>query len=466
MSDRGLDLAVTKMRDAGVDDLAIATFTRLYRELESGATGLIREADVEPLRDIDRARDLDVSEDAAREAIAKTVVIKLNGGLGTSMGLEGPKSLLPVRDGLTFLDLIARQVLAMREHYGVGLPVLFMDSFRTREDTLAALAAYPGLPVDGLPLDFLQNREPKLDAESLEPVTWERNPELEWCPPGHGDLYTALQTSGLLSELLERGYRYATVSNADNLGAVPDAEIAAWFAASGAPYAAELVAKSDADVKGGQLVVRRSDGQIIQRETAQTCPEELTVANDREVHPFFHANNLWLDLGQLRDLLAANDGVMPLPLIRNLKTVDPGDTTSTAVVQLEIAMGAAVNVFPGAKVIEVERARFLPVKTTNDLLLLRSDVYELTPQWQLVARRPAPLVSLGERYKLIGEFDTRFEHVPSLIDADSLTVKGDWRFGDEVRVAGEGRLVAGDDEPHIVPPGSTVTAEGVVRGLR
>lgn len=466
MSDRGLDLAVTKMRDAGIGDLAIATFTRLYRELESGATGLIREADVEPLRDIDRQADLDVSEADAREAIARTVVIKLNGGLGTSMGLEGPKSLLPVRDGLTFLDLIARQVLAVREQYGVDLPVVFMDSFRTQAETLATLEAYPDLGVDGLPLDFLQNREPKLDAETLEPVTWERNPDLEWCPPGHGDLYTALQTSGLLDQLLERGYRYVTVSNADNLGAVPDAGIAAWFAASGAPYAAELVAKSDADVKGGQLVVRRSDGQIIQRETAQTYPEELDVANDRHVHPFFHANNLWIDLVQLRDLLAANDGVMPLPLIRNLKTVDPGDKTSTKVVQLEIAMGAAVNVFPGARVIEVERARFLPVKTTNDLLLLRSDVYELTPQWHLVARRPAPLVSLGEKYKLIADFEARIEHVPSLVEADSLTVKGDWRFGDDVRVVGEGRLVAGDDEPHIVPPGATVTVDGIVGAAR
>ncbi len=325
MSDRGLDLAVTKMRDAEIGDLAIATFARLYRELESGATGLIREADVEPLRDIDRAQDLDVSDEAARQAIGQTVVFKLNGGLGTSMGLAGPKSLLPVRDGLTFLDLIARQVLATRERYGASVPVVFMNSFRTREDTLATLERYPDLAVDGLPLDFLQNREPKLDAETLEPIAWEKNPELEWCPPGHGDLYTALQTSGLLETLIERGYRYASVSNADNLGAVPDAQIAAWFAASGAPYAAELVAKSDADVKGGQLVVRRSDGQIIQRETAQTLPEELDVANDRQVHPYFHANNLWFDLVQLRDLLAANDGVMPLPLIRNLKTVDPGD---------------------------------------------------------------------------------------------------------------------------------------------
>lgn len=462
MSDHGLGLATARMRDAEVPDLAIATFARLYRQLESGATGLIREADVEPLRDIDRQADLASDPEAEAAALAQTVVIKLNGGLGTSMGLEAAKSLLPVRDGATFLDLIARQVLAAREQHGARLPLVLMNSFRTREDSLAALAAYPDLAVDGVPADFLQNREPKLVADTLEPVTWEKDPSLEWCPPGHGDIYTALQTSGVLDTLLEQGLRYATVSNADNLGAVPDAAIAAWFAGSGAPYAAELVAKSDADVKGGQLVVRKADGQIIQRETAQTYPEELEVANDRHVHPYFHANNLWFDLVQVKALLAEHDGVMPLPLIRNLKTVDPSDKTSTKVVQLETAMGAAVNVFPGAKVIEVERARFLPVKTTNDLLLLRSDAYELTDASHLVARRPAPLISLDDHFKLIADFEARLgDGVPSILEADSLTVRGDWTFEAGVRAVGDAVLAADDDAPHTVPSGSTITADGL-----
>lgn len=462
MSEAGLAHAVQKMQEAGVPDLAVATFTRLYHELEAGATGLIREADVEPLRDIDRQSDLVVDEASATEALARTVVIKLNGGLGTSMGLEGAKSLLPVREGATFLDLIARQVLATRERYQVKLPLILMNSFRTQADSLAALAAYPDLAVPGIPADFLQNREPKLDAATLEPVTWEADPTLEWCPPGHGDIYTALQTSGVLQTLLDAGYRYASVSNADNLGAVPDAAIAAWFAASGAPYAAELVAKSDADVKGGQLVIRRSDGQIIQRETAQTYPEELDTANDRHVHPYFHANNLWFDLAALADLLAQHDGVMPLPLIRNTKTVDPSDKSSTPVIQLETAMGAAVNVFPGAKVIEVERSRFLPVKTTNDLFLLRSDAYELTPGSHLVARRPAPLIQLSDSYKLIHDFEARVPHVPSLLEADSLTVTGDWRFGAEAKVVGAAVLTAEGDEQHVVPDGATIGPDGLI----
>ena len=71
-----------------------------------------------------------------------------------------------------------------------------MNSFRTQDDTLAALAPYADLEVDGLGLDFLQNSEPKLRADDLTPVEWPADPTLEWCPPGHGDLYTALMALG------------------------------------------------------------------------------------------------------------------------------------------------------------------------------------------------------------------------------------------------------------------------------
>src|SRR5690606_34156165 len=191
--------------------------------------------------------------------------------------------------------------------------------------------------------------------------------------------------SGVVKALLEAGFRYASVSNADNLGAAPDGRIAAWFAASGAPYAAEMSLKTPADVKGGQLVIRRSDGRIIQRETAQTHPDDLDIALDPERHRYFHTNNLWFDLEALDAELERTGGVLELPLIRNEKTVDPTDPDSPAVIQIESAMGAAVAVFEGAQVIEVGRERFLPVKTTNDLLLLRSDVYDLTEDYRLRA---------------------------------------------------------------------------------
>jgi UTP--glucose-1-phosphate uridylyltransferase len=398
---------------------------------------------VEPLTDLVRASEL-AMDDAGTEAIASTAVIKLNGGLGTSMGMDRAKSLLPVRADLSFLDIIVGQVRHVRRTHDVGLPLLFMNSFRTHDDTVAALSRYDDLAVDGLPLDFLQNREPKLRADDLSPVDWPDDPSLEWCPPGHGDLYTALETSGVLSALLEAGFRYATVSNADNLGATPDPAMMEWFAASGAPYAAEVCRRTPADVKGGHLVVRRADGRLVLRETAQTPLEDVDAASDLTRHRFFHTNNLWFDLEQLAQTLADRDGILGLPLIRNEKTVDPTDPSSPRVVQIESAMGAAVEVFDGAAAIEVDRSRFLPVKTTNDLMVLRSDVYGVGEDFRLRAQVEPALVDLDRRfYTTIGDFDARVPEPPSLVEATSLTVRGDWRFGRGVVVIGDVRL---DDE--------------------
>jgi len=461
MSADGLAQARRKMIDGGVHPTAVDVFARFYGLLESGETGVIAEDDVRPLTDVAHLDDVDVPDDDARDALAATAVIKLNGGLGTSMGMDRAKSLLRVRDDKTFLDVIAQQVLAARAATGARLPLVLMNSFRTRDDTLTALEAYPDLAVEGLPLDFVQNREPKLRADDLTPVEWPADPDLEWCPPGHGDLYTALHASGVLQALLDAGFRYATVSNSDNLGAAPDARIAGWFAASGAPFGAEVARRTPSDRKGGHLVVRRSDGRIVLRETAQTLPEDADAASDISRHLYFNTNNLWLDLRAVADELARTGGVLELPLIRNEKTVDPSDKSSTKVIQIESAMGAAIEVFEGAAVLEIDRSRFLPVKTTNDLLVLRSDVYRLDDDGRLTAQVEAPFVDLDdEHYKTIAAFDERVPATPSLLDASSLRVRGDWTFGADVEVTGDAVL---DDpgEPARVPDGATLGPDGI-----
>ena len=242
---------------------------------------------------------------------------------------------------------------------------------------MAALARYDDLPVDGLPLEFLQNKEPKLLAKDLSPASWPKDPDLEWCPPGHGDLYTALRGTGLLDRLIEAGYTQVFVSNSDNLGAVPDARVAGWFAGTGAPFAIEAVRRTPSDKKGGHFARRKNDGRIVLRESAQTLPEDQAALADLDRHKFCSTNNLWFDLVAMRDVLDARDGVLGLPLIRNVKTLDPGDPSTPKVIQIESAMGAAVEVFEGSRLIEVGRDRFVPVKTTNDLLVLRSDVYDI-----------------------------------------------------------------------------------------
>jgi UTP--glucose-1-phosphate uridylyltransferase len=463
MSAHGLAVARAKMRAAGVNHTAIEVFAHYYHQVEHGATGIVSEADIEPLADPQHLSDVPYDQPAAREALDSTVVIKLNGGLGTSMGMGGPKTLLPVRDGLTFLDIIVRQVLHARKIHGVRLPLLLMNSFRTRDDTLETLARYPELETPGLPLDFLQNREPKLRADELDPVEWPADPDLEWCPPGHGDIYTALSGSGLLATLLEQGMRYAFVSNGDNLGATADPAVAGWFAASGAPFVSEVCRRTSADRKGGHLALRIRDHQLVLRDSAQTASEDAAAFADITRHRYFNCNNLWIDLRALDEELQEHHGVLGLPMIRNQKTVDPSDPTSPTVIQIETAMGAAIEVFDGARALEVERSRFLPVKSTNDLLALRSDVYEVGDDYSIslaAGLDDAPFIDLDDDYyKLIGDFDKRFpDGPPSLREATSLRVSGDWTFEAGVAVRGD---VAIDDagSPGTVTEGSAALSD-------
>ena len=440
MVNEGLKACEEKMRDAGVPDAAIATFAHYYEQLESGETGMLPDDDLDQLSDVPSYDDLPHEADA--DALDKTVVIKLNGGLGTSMGMEQAKSLLEVKQGKTFLDIIAGQVLELRKEHGARLPLVLMNSFATRDDTLKALEQHPELESD-VPADFVQNKEPKITVEDRFPVEWPDDPQLEWCPPGHGDVYTALQTSGTLDELVERGYEYAFLSNSDNLGAVLDPRVLSWFAAEGLPFVMEVCEKTPADRKGGHPAVLKETGLLVLRETAQTPEEDLEKFGDIDTWKYFNTNNLWVNLRALAKVLDDNDGVLGLPLIVNRKTVDPSDKSTPEVFQLETAMGAAVGVFEGAKTLVVPRRRFAPVKTTSDLLVLRSDAYVLTDDFRVEPSPDLPdglpLVELdSDHFKLLRDFDARFPAgPPSLVGARKLAVEGDVKFGRDVVVRGE-----------------------------
>ena len=454
------------MVEAGVDPAAVEVFAHYYRLLEHGETGMIPESSIDPV-DMPHLDDAQVDPEVAAEAVRHTAVIKLNGGLGTSMGMDRAKSLLCVRRGLSFLDIIARQILHLRREYDATLPLVFMNSFRTSADTLEALARYEDLPVAGLPLEFLQNKEPKLRVKDLTPISWPADPDLEWCPPGHGDLYTALVGTGLLDRLIDAGYRHVFVSNSDNLGAVPDAKVAGWFAASGAPFAIEAVRRSASDKKGGHFARRKVDGRIVLRETAQTLPEDRAALADLDRHRFTSTNNLWFDVAAMKRLMEERDGVLGLPLIRNEKTVDPSDPSTPTVIQIESAMGAAIEVFEGAQTIEVGRDRFVPVKTTNDLLVLRSDVYDLGSDFVMDQRSDdLPYVELdADYYRLVEEFDRRFpEGAPSLREADAFRVDGDWTFGRDIQVVGDVSLERPDGAQRVAA-GTVLSSSDLGEGL-
>jgi UTP--glucose-1-phosphate uridylyltransferase len=446
---------LAKAEAGGVHGAELAALRRRLQQLGDQQAGRLPGEALVPLADLPRLDQLpDPPPDQARDVLNRLVIAKLNGGLGTSMGLSGPKSLLEIKPGTSFLDVIARQVLALREQYGGRLPLVLMNSVATRDPSLEVLRRYERLAVPDLPLDFLQGREPKLRADDLRPVRWPVDPELEWCPPGHGDIYPALTASGTLDALLGAGLRYAFVSNSDNLGALADVRIATWLAAERVPFALEAVPGTPADRKGGHLACYQ--GRVVLRETAQV-PDGDTSFTDVERWRWYNTNNIWIDLGALKDLQAADPSAPDLPLIVNRKTVDPRDPDSPPVIQLESAMGAAIAAIPGARAIHVPRSRFAPVKTTDDLLVVRSDAYELTSQGQMRPSfdGPEPVVSLdGNFYKLLPDFEQRFPAgAPSLRRCRRLEVDGDVTFGAGVVVEGNVRVTG----PRRIPDGEVLS---------
>ncbi len=445
-----------KMTAAGMGDAAIRAFRRNYEALLRNETGMISEDSISPAAGLASFDQIVTSGAPDLSLLSQAVVIKLNGGLGTGMGLQGPKSLLSVRDGINFLDLMVRQILDLRKSSGTNIRLLLMNSFSTSADTLAHLQAYrsSGL-ADASQVELMQNQIPKIDAATYQPVEWPTAPDLEWCPPGHGDLYPALVGSGWLDRLIAEGVKYAFVSNSDNLGAILDPAILSYFAQSDAPFLMEVTRRTSADRKGGHLAVRKSDGRLLLREVAQ-CPDtDAEAFQDIDRHRYFNTNSLWLRLDLLKSQLAADSGVLPLPMIRNNKTVDPRDKKSPAVVQLEIAMGAAIECFAGAAAIEVPRSRFAPVKTTADLLALRSDAYEVLHDGQ-VRLHPdrngvPPNITLSDDYKLVDQLDPL--GVPSLITCRTLKISGPVHFDDGVTIEGDVEITNPTPERMVVAAG-------------
>jgi UTP--glucose-1-phosphate uridylyltransferase len=446
-----------RMDRIGAPAPSIESFLRQYRRLREGHTGLLDRTVIEPLNDVPDADALAVHRDAGAAALPRTVLIKLNGGLGTSMGLRGTKSLLPVKDGRNFLDLLAAQVAHVRRTTGHALPLVLMNSFNTHEETLRELARYPDVEAGqkGVPLTFIQNQVPKIRQDDLMPLEWPADPSREWSPPGHGDLYLALSTSGTLQRLLDKGFEYAFVSNADNLGATLSLPILGYLAAGKLPFIMEVTARTDADRKGGHIA-RMRGGALVLRERAQ-CPDaEQEDFQDILKYRHFNTNNLWVNLRTLKEVVARGPA-LDLPLIVNRKAVD-----GTPVFQLETAMGSAISVVPGAQAVSVPRSRFAPVKTTDDLLALWSDACVLTEDSCIrlhPARKGKPVfVRLDPAfYQTYDNLKARFPHgAPSLLECTSLVIEGDYRFGRGVTVRGDVRLSHPGAKQRLIPDGAEV----------
>lgn len=398
----------------------------------------------------------DLSETKA--LLDKLAVLKLNGGLGTTMGCTGPKSVIDVRNGETFLDLIVKQIETMNSKYKCSVPLVLMNSFNTHDDTLKIIEKYQhaGLQVK----IFNQSQYPRMVAEDLMP--WPSKGQADksgWYPPGHGDVFVSLQNSGILAELLAEGKEYIFIANSDNLGATVDLKILKHLLTHQNEYCMEVTPKTLADVKGGTLI--SYEGRVQLLEIAQVPDEHVGEFKSIEKFKIFNTNNLWVNLKAVKRLVEAD--ALQMEIIPNPKEVD-----GVKVLQLETAAGAAIRFFDRAIGINVPRSRFLPVKATSDLLLVQSDLY--TVEDGLVIRNPArsksenPAIELSSEFKKVGDFLKRFKSIPSILHLDSLKVNGDVWFGSGIVLKGKVIVEAKKGEKLVIPDNTTIEDKLVTSG--
>jgi UTP--glucose-1-phosphate uridylyltransferase len=446
-----------KMRSAEMPDIAIANFRNNYQKLLAGENGFVSESSIRAVDELSDSENLNQEHlQLGEKALASTVLIKLNGGLGTSMGLNKAKSLIRVKQNFTFLDIIIRHALQSKVH------LVLMNSFSTQKDCRKVLQTYPSLLDTNPGLDFVQHKVPKIRQDDFAPIS-SNNEQLDWCPPGHGDIYISLYSSGMLDNLLKANYRYAFISNSDNLGATLDSSLLGFMVKKKLPFLMEVTDRTEADKKGGHLA-RSLNGRLILRESAQCLDQDRDNFEDISKYRYFNTNNLWIDLQTLQNTLVEQKYILDLPFICNKKTVDPRNNESEPVFQLESAMGAAIGVLDGAQAIRVPRSRFAPVKTTNDLLLVQSDVYHLTDRHTLsskVGLNKMPMINLDRKYfGMIDDFEMRFpSQIPSLLACKKLDVIGDIIFGDNISIEGHVRLKNERNEQLRIPDNSFINED-------
>eukprot|EP00184_Porphyridium_aerugineum_P008383 CAMPEP_0184691276 /NCGR_PEP_ID=MMETSP0313-20130426/169_1 /TAXON_ID=2792 /ORGANISM="Porphyridium aerugineum, Strain SAG 1380-2" /LENGTH=495 /DNA_ID=CAMNT_0027148955 /DNA_START=207 /DNA_END=1694 /DNA_ORIENTATION=- len=452
--------------DSKMTDLELNGFLRLYgrylRERHNNKKeidwNLIASPDSSMLRPYNELPEPNEQEN--HFLLSKLVVCKLNGGLGTSMGCKGPKSVIEVRGDTTFLDLTVQQVETLNKTYpGADVPLLLMNSFNTDEDTAKIVTKYSAASVNVF--TFNQSRYPRILKETLEPLpmTHSKPDEEDWYPPGHGDVYEALTNSGLVDTLLAQGKEYIFVSNVDNLGAVVDTRILKMLVDSQSEYCMELTDKTRADIKGGTLISYEGKSQLL--EVAQVPKGYMEEFKSVKKFKVFNTNNIWISLRAIKRVMQKG---LELDIIENGKEV-----RGQKVIQLETAIGAAIGYFERACGVNVPRSRFLPVKTTSDLFLIQSNLYKLKSG--CLVMNPArmfsstPVVKLGPEFKKVQGYDARFASIPDIIELDHLTVTGDVYFGKGVVLKGTVIIVANPGSVVMIPEGSILENKVITGNL-
>ncbi|VDD76423.1 unnamed protein product [Mesocestoides corti] len=427
----------TDRSDTLIDE---ATFLELYKRFVDQQHEYIDWMEIKQMDESQIRNYEDIGMPEERDIInglSHLVVVKLNGGLGTSMECCGPKSLISVSDEQTFLDLTLQQIETLNSRYNLDIPLVLMNSFNTQQDTDAYLRRITKM--NAKIYTFEQNRFPRLSEETGLPFA--KSMQLEsphdpaWYPPGHGDIYRCLDESGLLKKFIKEGKSWMFVSNIDNLGATPDPVILCWLeeqktvnGPNQADFVMEVTAKTKADHKGGTLVHYKGELRLL--ELAQVPKEHMKDFLSPNKFNIFNTNNLWINLESMNSRIRTK--TLQMDLIVNRKALKNG----MRIIQLEEAVGAAIRSFKKPMGLKVPRSRFLPVKKTSDLVLLKSDLFSSSDGNLIISPYRSistlPIVNLSKHFQSVQDLHQRIPNIPSMIELNHLTVFGDVTFGKNV----------------------------------
>lgn len=408
----------------------------------------VKPISVKNLIDLDdiKKKEKQMSKAKIKELLSKVVVLKLNGGLGTSMGLKIPKSMLEVQQKMNFLEIIIQQLILLNKEYGVSIPLVLMNSFNTDEMIKTYLKETEDKHKDIKIHCFNQKMNPKILESTLLPLASNYEDPTEFNPPGHGDIYDSFVKAGLHKKFLNDGKEYLFLSNVDNLGATIDFSILQYLLDNKKEFCLEVTKKTLNDVKGGTLI-ETEDGKVKLLELAQVPKENVAEFCSIDKFKVFNTNNMWINLNAISKRL---EKIKESEIIFNKKICK-----GKKIIQLEQACGAAISSFENAMGLEVSRKRFLPVKKCCDLFLIQSELFTMKDDFSFVKMNEKPLPRVifnGDEFNNVLEYNRRFIcGLPKIKNLKKLTLTGDIRFGKDIELNGEIELNVKPEKTMYIP---------------
>ncbi|XP_054815270.1 UTP--glucose-1-phosphate uridylyltransferase-like isoform X2 [Prosopis cineraria] len=377
-----------------------------------------------------------VSEDIeeTKKLLDKLVVVKLNAGLGTKMmGLDIPKSTVNVSDGLTFLDLIINQIETLNSKYECGVPLVLLNTSDIHDNTLKILEKYSTSSINIQAFKQDQGSEVILSGDHLG--------KGEVCPFENGGAFLSLAESGTLDLLLTQGKEYILVINSDNVATVIDPSILNYLLNNKIDCCIEVTQGHSSDFHS-QL--RNFKLQEIARNPDKQMKDQFKLID---------TTNMWVNLRAIKRLVDTDK------LKYNNQSVSKENDIDQSLLQ-KTAAGSTIQFFERAIGVSVPESRYLPLNTTTDLLLIQSDLY--TSKEGVLTRNPNradpidPEIHLGPEFEKVGDFQSRFKSIPSIVGLDSLTVTGDVWFGDNITLKGVVTIAAKPGMKLEIPEGVVI----------